>query len=111
MEMSIHFREEGNLLSVFVMGEIDTFTAPKLRDKLDSIEINNFAIIELDLSEVVYMDSTSLGVIVAFYKKVTRTNSNFKIVGLSARLKRLFVITGLSELMDIDVGEKGGIGL
>ncbi len=106
MELNIHFRKESNLLKVFIEGEIDTFTAPKLRDKLESFDIDPNYIIELDLSKVVYMDSTGLGVIVALYKKVTREQGNLKLVGLSARLIRLFTITGLSELMNIEVEVK-----
>ncbi|SOC42129.1 STAS domain-containing protein [Ureibacillus acetophenoni] len=106
MELNIHFRKINNVLSVFIEGEIDTFTAPKLREKLESIVISQERLIELDLSKVTYMDSTGLGVFVALYKNVTRENGNLKLVGLTARIKRLFNITGLSELMNIEVGAK-----
>ncbi|CAM5188093.1 Anti-sigma factor antagonist OS=Ureibacillus acetophenoni OX=614649 GN=SAMN05877842_111150 PE=3 SV=1 [Ureibacillus acetophenoni] len=107
MELNIYFREETDLVKVFIKGEIDTFTAPKLRNKLESIKIIPNRLIELDLSKVVYMDSTGLGVIVACYKKVVHENGNLRLFGLSDRLKRLFSITGLSGLMDIEeVGVK-----
>ncbi|RKJ33135.1 anti-sigma B factor antagonist, partial [Butyricicoccus sp. 1XD8-22] len=38
-----------------------------------------------------------------FYKKAKREKAKIKLVGLSTRLKRLFKITGLSELMEIEV--------
>jgi len=47
-----------------------------------------------------------LGVFVAFYKKVLKENANLKLVRLSGRLARLFEITGLSELMDIETDKK-----
>lgn len=106
MELNIHFHKENNILKVFIEGEIDTFTAPKLRDELEAIDIDSLVFIELDLSKVVYMDSTGLGVIVAIYKKVTRQDGNLKLVGLSNRLERLFAITGLSELMNIEADVK-----
>ncbi len=106
MELNVLFHKEKNKLKVIIEGEVDTFTAPKLRDQLDTIEINPHVFIELELSQVVYMDSTGLGVIVAIYKKVTRQNGNLKLVGLSNRLKRLFAITGLSELMNIEADVK-----
>lgn len=104
MELIIHSREYSDTLKVFIEGEIDTYTAPKLRDKLDSIEVKPEGLIELDLSKVTYMDSTGLGVFVALYKNVTRENGNLKLVGLTAKIKRLFTITGLSELMNVEVG-------
>ncbi|CAM5216464.1 Anti-sigma factor antagonist OS=Ureibacillus acetophenoni OX=614649 GN=SAMN05877842_111150 PE=3 SV=1 [Ureibacillus acetophenoni] len=44
MELNIYFREETNLIKVFHKGEIDTFTAPKLRNKLESIKITSKSI-------------------------------------------------------------------
>lgn len=52
------------------------------------------------------MDSTGLGIFVAFYKKVTKENASLKLVSLSNRLVRLFEITGLSELMNIETDEE-----
>lgn len=103
LEVNIHVREQGNLMIIYIMGEIDTYTAPKLREKFESIKINESSIFELDLSKVEYMDSTGLGVMVGFYKKAKREKAKIKLVGLSTRLKRLFKITGLSELMEIEV--------
>ena len=106
MKVSIHFQEEGNILKGFITGEIDTFTAPTLRDELESTVISQYDAIELDLSNVNYMDSTGLGVFVAFYKKALREDSKLKLMNLTDRLVRLFEITGLSELMDIESEEK-----
>lgn len=106
MNVNVQFREDGEILRGYVEGEIDTFTASMLRDQLESIQIIEGKTIELDLSAVSYMDSTGLGIFVAFYKKVTLEKAQFKLVNLSDRLVRLFEITGLSELMDIETDEK-----
>ena len=106
MNINVYFREDDERYRGFVEGEIDTFTAPILREELDRIKITERLTIELDLSKVSYMDSTGLGIIVAFYKKVTREQAELKLVNLTSRLKRLFEITGLSELMNIESNEK-----
>ena len=62
---------------------------------------------EIDLSEVDYMDSTGLGVFVGFYKALKANDGHMKITGVNARLKRLFEITGLDEIMDIEAEEGG----
>ena len=102
MKVNVQFREEENVLKGFVEGEIDTFTASVLRQELDAVTIEKGQQIELDLSKVSYLDSTGLGIFVAFYKKITREQAELKFVGLTARLLRLFEITGLSELMNIE---------
>ncbi|MCP1146263.1 STAS domain-containing protein [Lysinibacillus endophyticus] len=106
MNVSVQFRKNDNTLQGFVEGELDTYTAPMLREELDSIQLFEGMSIELDLSNVRYMDSTGLGVFVAFYKKVMKQKANLKLVALSSRLARLFEITGLSELMEIESVKK-----
>ncbi|EON71090.1 STAS domain-containing protein [Lysinibacillus sphaericus] len=106
MDVMIHFKEDGAKLYGFVEGEIDTFTASGLREKLEAVKITEGLEIQLDLSKVNYMDSTGLGIFVAFYKRATREDGKVKLVGLSSRLQRLFEITGLSELMDIETDKK-----
>ncbi|MER1958069.1 MAG: STAS domain-containing protein [Solibacillus sp.] len=106
MNVNVQFREDGSVLRGYIEGEIDTFTAPILREELETVHIVEGREIELDLSKVNYMDSTGLGIFVAFYKKVIRENASLKLVNLSNRLVRLFEITGLSELMSIETNEE-----
>ena len=79
--------------------------APILKERLASGTEGLHA--ELDISEVGYMDSTGLGVFVGFYKAVKANGGHMKIVGVNTRLKRLFEITGLDEVMDIELEEGG----
>jgi anti-sigma B factor antagonist len=108
MQVYIQFREEGEVLRGYVEGEIDTYTSTILRQELETVTIKGNQPIELNLSKVSYMDSTGLGIFVAFYKKVVREEGSLKLIGLSPRLMRLFEITGLSEFMNIESDEKVG---
>lgn len=101
MRLSMQFHEIDNLLIGFIEGEIDIHTAPILRDELELIVLTNGMIIELDLSQVIYMDSSGLGVIVAFYKKVIKKNASLKLVNQSERLTRIIKITGLSDYIEM----------
>ena len=49
-------------------------------------------------------------IFIGFYKKATREKVGLKLVGLTNRLMRLFEITGLKDLMIIEVDEKVGTG-
>lgn len=108
MNIQVDLTESDNVLEGFVRGEIDAHTAPVLREKLESYQNHQGLNAELDLSDVNYMDSTGLGVFVAFYKSVNSNGGHVKLKGLSARLKRLFDITGLGDIMDIESVGKGG---
>ncbi|KXH80956.1 STAS domain-containing protein [Sporosarcina sp. HYO08] len=107
MNLQVQLVEEENSVQHFkIIGEIDVYTAPKLKEHLAAVEKAVGMQAELDLSEVAYMDSTGLGVFVGFYKAVHATGGHVKITGLNARLQRLFNITGLGSIMDI-VTEEG----
>ena len=107
MNLQVDLVERDSVQRFKIIGEIDTFTAPKLKECLATAENVENMQAELDLSEVGYMDSTGLGVFVGFYKAVKANGGHVKIVGVNARLKRLFEITGLAEVMDIVTEESG----
>ncbi|MEI4770701.1 STAS domain-containing protein [Psychrobacillus sp. FJAT-51614] len=106
MNITVELLEENMKVTGIIKGEIDAFTAPVLREKLAEINLSEDLQVELDLSGVSYMDSTGLGVFVGFYKSVKASNSHLELTGLSSRLKRLFDITGLGEIMDIQAAGK-----
>ncbi|MET3576015.1 STAS domain-containing protein [Bhargavaea ullalensis] len=110
MNLQVDLREENSVQHFKVIGEIDAFTAPELREALSEFASEQGLRAEIDLSDVEYMDSTGLGVFVGFFKQVKENGGHVKITGLSQRLKRLFDITGLNEVMDIETQkDEGGL--
>ncbi|MDW0110169.1 STAS domain-containing protein [Sporosarcina aquimarina] len=103
--------EQNDCVHVFkIIGEIDAFTAPTLKEQLEKVADQPECQAVLDFSQVNYMDSTGLGVFVAFYKKVKAVDGSVKIVGVNKRLKRLFEITGLDDIVEIEMesGDSNG---
>lgn len=100
--------EKEHEITIKVSGEIDAYTAPKLRDTLMPKAEQAGAKLFVDLSEVSYMDSTGLGVLVGVFKTVTANNGTLLIDGMTERVKRLFDITGLSDVMDLKSEVEGG---
>ncbi|WP_210367156.1 anti-sigma factor antagonist [Bacillus sp. REN3] len=109
MNITIDVKETESVLTVKVNGEIDAYTAPKLRETLFPMSEKEGVKMVVDLSEVNYMDSTGLGVFVGVFKNIRAHNGEFKIIGLSDRLQRLFEITGLSDIIDINSQIEGGV--
>ena len=64
---------------------------------------------EFDLTDVEYMDSTGLGVIVGLFKAIRANARQIDLIGLSERLKRLFDITGLADIMKINNEVEGEV--
>lgn len=102
MNIQVELIEEENVKCFKVIGEIDAFTAPILKEKLQTVSETPNLKVEIDLTAVAYIDSTGLGVFVGFYKSLLKNGSELKIVGVNTRLKRLFEITGLDGIMNIE---------
>ena len=103
MNLRLQKQETEDLICGFIEGEIDSHTAPILKGELELIDLSDGLIIELDLSEVTYMDSSGLGVLVAFYKKVIKENTSLTLLNPSKRITRMFNITGFSQFINIEI--------
>lgn len=62
MNLTIDTKKTDSLLEITLNGEIDAYTAPKLRDTIFPLSEKNGIKMIIDLSGVSYMDSTGLGV-------------------------------------------------
>jgi anti-sigma B factor antagonist len=83
---------------VQVVGEIDVYTAPQLRERLDQeIEAGRHDLV-VDLSGVSFMDSTGLGVLVGRLKQIRLNDGSMKLVCAHDRVLKVFVITGLDKV-------------
>lgn len=109
MNISIDVKDINSKIEVKVKGEIDAYTAPKLRETLFPLSEQDEVSMVVDLTDVGYMDSTGLGVFVGLFKSVRAHKGEFKLIGLSERLQRLFDITGLAEIIDIKSTAEGGL--
>jgi anti-sigma B factor antagonist len=86
---------------VEVSGEIDVYTAPRLREKLISlVDAGSYRLI-VDMERVEFLDSTGLGVLVGGLKRVRAHDGVIDLVCTQGRILKIFRITGLSKVFDI----------
>lgn len=90
-----------------ISGEIDAYTAPQLRRRLLPLTEKEGAVIVVDLAAVDYMDSTALGIFIAALKSCEQYASHLSLTGMTSRVQRLFEITGLQDIMDVEDRKKG----
>ena len=86
---------------VEVSGEIDVYTAPKLREALLSLVDSGTYRLVVDMSGVEFLDSTGLGVLVGGLKRVRAHDGAIDLVVTQGRILRIFKITGLSKVFSI----------
>ncbi|MDQ0299928.1 anti-sigma B factor antagonist [Salibacterium salarium] len=106
MNLDIRTEEKEDYNLLHVSGEVDAYTASQLRESLLPLTEKEGASVIVDLSNVDYIDSTGLGIFIGALKSSNHYNGTLRLVGLNARVKRLFSITGLDEVMDIEEEEE-----
>src|SRR5215475_1014549 len=95
-----HYNKDG-IEIVDVEGEIDVYTAPRLRELLiDLVEKGNYQLV-VNMEKVEFLDSTGLGVLVGGLKRVRAHDGSLDLVCTQERILRIFRITGLTRVFGI----------
>ncbi len=109
MDLALSTRDEGDRTVVQVTGEVDVYTAPKLREQLVSLVDAGRYHIVVDMEFVEFLDSTGLGVLVGGLKKVRAHDGSLDLVCTQDRLLKIFRITGLAKVFVIHDSADGAL--
>ena len=82
-------------------GEVDLYTAPRFKDDLVALIETGVHDIVIDLSQVTFIDSTALGVIISGVKRMREREGRLAIVAGSRLVVRILDITGLDKVLTI----------
>ncbi|MDY0410457.1 STAS domain-containing protein [Virgibacillus soli] len=107
MNLEIEVSEGQVETIVKLSGEIDAYTATKLKETLLTLTNQLDKLVIVDLEHVNYMDSTGLGVFVSALKASKENDSHLKLIQIQKRVFRLFKITGLDEIIDVHAIVRG----
>src|ERR1700712_1354945 len=110
VDLSLQTREVDSRTIVAVGGEIDVYTAPKLRDKITELVGEGRHDLVIDMEGVDVLDSTGLGVLVGGLKKVRAHDGSMELICSQDRLLKIFRITGLAKGFTIHESESAALG-
>lgn len=88
----------GDCAVIRIGGEVDVFTAPKLREQIVDLAAKGVVHVVADLSGVEFLDSTGLGVLVGGLKRLRTHDGSLALVMNTDRISRIFRITGLTAV-------------
>jgi anti-anti-sigma factor len=98
VDFTVDHRLYGDLTIVTVKGEIDVFTSPKLRETLVELVEAGALHVVFDLSEVDFLDSTGLGVLIGIYNRLRSRNGSMTLAGANDRVGHVFHVTQLTKI-------------
>ncbi|MHB0976097.1 MAG: STAS domain-containing protein [Candidatus Aquicultorales bacterium] len=101
MDLKIESKEVDGIGIIALEGEVDVYTAPKLKSRLiDMVDEGKYDII-VDLQKVEFMDSSGLGVLVGGLKRVKSHQGSVTLVCTQENILKIFRITGLVKVFPI----------
>lgn len=95
---------------VEVSGEVDVYTAPRLREAVVSAINGGSLRLVVDVENVEFLDSTGVGVLVGALKKVRSGGGTLDIVCTQPRLLKIFEITGLDKVFGLHATIADAVG-
>jgi anti-sigma B factor antagonist len=101
VELSVSQQSVGEYPVLEVRGEVDVYSAPALADGLNTLLDSGTKAVIVDLTQVGFLDSTGLGVLVAARSAATDAGRALPIACAGERILKLFKITGLDAVFDI----------
>ena len=94
---------ENGILEVRLRGEIDHHTAVAVRSKIDEIICEQKPRkTVLDLSEIDFMDSSGLGLIMGRYALMQRLGGELTLKNPNERVVKIFELAGLGRIIKIE---------
>ena len=86
---------------VLVEGELDIATAPRLISVLNRAVQEALQSLVVDLSEVDFMDSTGLALLINAHRRLTRRRKGFAVVCPPGPLRRVFEVTDMVDTLHV----------
>ena len=100
--MSIHTRLVDDwLVVVKLRGELDAYLAPEVRERVEEVLGSGASWLLMDLTEVEYIDSVGLGIIVGAAKRANERGGDLSVACSRVNVLRVFEISGTKDLLNV----------
>ena len=98
--MTIHTEKKDTAVTLHISGRLDTMTAPELETAVNAIS-DDVKDLTLDMTEVTYISSAGLRVLLGAQKKMSRIGS-MKLTGVCEAVMDVLEITGFADILTIE---------
>lgn len=88
---------ESDALILRVSGELDIATAAKLEAEMDAALAKSPKALYVDLSEVGFMDSTGLRLLISAQRRISESGGEFGVATGDSPSRRVIELTGMDE--------------
>lgn len=84
--LDVHFREEGDITVVLVLGKLDSAVVDEFDKKMRAAVTKKGARVVLDCRGLAYLSSRAIGLIVGYHQALSQSQGRFALCNLTPRL-------------------------
>lgn len=99
--VQIDIIKENDITSLNIIGEVDASSSIQLDESLGAVVSNGDPVILIDCGGLNYISSAGLGVFMSYIEDVNTKNIQMVLFGLNDKVKNVFDILGLDQLLTI----------
>jgi anti-sigma B factor antagonist len=92
-----------------LVGRLDTYTAPPIRQWLEEATMNEPAQIVVNLENVTFLDSTGLATLVQGMKRCRQRSGDLRLCNLQQPVRLIFELTRLDKAFEIYPGKEEAV--
>lgn len=98
-ELNVRSDRDGSVHTICLCGELDMSTADGVERELERVEATDAETVVLDLSELRFMDSTGVRLVVSANARFRENDRRLSLVRGPASVQRVFELCGVAELL------------
>lgn len=101
--MAVEINVTGEVVTAYLKGELDHHTAREMRNEIDSaVELNMPTLLILDFSQISFMDSSGIGLVMGRYRNLAKTGATLHITGASMPIYKMMKLAGIEKLAKLE---------
>jgi anti-sigma B factor antagonist len=101
IELQLTDRSAGDWTVLDIVGEVDLYTAPALRDRIASLIDGGVRRLVVNLAEVGFLDSSGLGVLIGALRRLKEHDGVLRLVCNEGSTLKVLTVTGLDKVFQI----------
>ena len=99
--MSYEVKEEGNIATVYLNGEIDMDVTEKAKEVIMPL-LDSGKEVHINLKEVQYMDSSGISVLIESHQKALEKNTKVVVKEVSKSVLKVIMMAKLEQILNLE---------
>lgn len=107
--MQLATYEKENVLIINIIGEVDLYNAPKIKEVVNDNIRKGFLKFIINMQEVTYIDSTGIGSLIFARQTILAAKGSLRLIHIKDSVKKIFELTRLNSFFTILDNENDAI--